>query len=93
MLCKVMLNSIESKSRTNLDNEDDINQLDSSGEDISSQTSSDQEECIKGNCDCQPKIINVISQAQELVLDVLRKVEDEKTKQNLYDVLKKSVSK
>ena len=93
MLCKVMLNSIESESRTNSDNEDDINQLDSSGEDISSQTSSDQEECIKGNCDCQPKIINVISQAQELVLDVLRKVEDEKTKQDLYDVLKKFVSK
>ena len=93
MLCKVMLNSTESESRTNSDNEDDINQLDSSGEDISSQTSSDQEECIKGNCDCQPKIINVISQAQELVLDVLRKVEDEKTKQDLYDVLKKFVSK
>ena len=47
MLCKVMLNSIESESRTNSDNEDDINQLDSSGEDISNQTSSDQEKCIK----------------------------------------------
>ena len=42
-----MLNSIESESRTNSDNEDDINQLDSSGEDISNQTSSDQEKCIK----------------------------------------------
>ena len=62
MLCKVMLNSIESESRTYSDNEDDINQLDSSGEEISSQTSSDQEECIKGNCDCQPKTINVIIQ-------------------------------
>ena len=47
MICKVMLNSIESESRTNSDNEDDINQLDSSGEDISNQTSSDQEKCIK----------------------------------------------
>ena len=93
MLCKVMLNSTESESRIDSDNEDDINQLDSSGEEISSQTSSDQEECIKDNCDCQPKTINVISQNQELVLDVLRKVEDEKTKQDLYDVFKKSVSK
>ena len=32
MLCKVMLNSTDSESRTDLDNEDDINQLDSSGE-------------------------------------------------------------
>ena len=32
MLCKVMLNSIDSKSRTDSDNKDDINQLDSSGE-------------------------------------------------------------
>ncbi|KAL6345597.1 hypothetical protein AAG906_017327 [Vitis piasezkii] len=70
----------------------DINQLDSSGE-ISSQTSSDHEECIKGNCDYQPKTINVISQDQELVLDVLKKVEDEKTKQDLYEVFKKYVSK
>nr|CAN84177.1 hypothetical protein VITISV_023698 [Vitis vinifera] len=75
------------------DNEDDINQLDSSGEEISSQTSSDPEECIKGNCDCQPRTINVLSQDEEHVLDVLRKVEDEKTKQDLYEVFKKSVGK
>ena len=31
MLCKVMLNSIEFESRTDSNNEDDINQLDSSG--------------------------------------------------------------
>ena len=92
MLYEVMLNTSESKSRTDSDNEVDINQLDSSGE-ISSQTSSDQEECIKGNCDCQPKTINVISQDQELVLDVLRKIEDKKTKQDLYEVFKKSVGK
>ena len=59
MLYEVMLNTLEFESRTDSDNED-INQLDSSGE-ISSQTSSDQEECIKGNCDCQPNTINVIS--------------------------------
>ena len=93
MLCKVMLNSTESESRIDSNNEDDINQLDSSGEEISSQTSSDQEECIKGNCDCQPKTINVIIQDQELVLDVLRKVKDEKTKQDLYEVFEKSVGK
>ena len=92
MLYEVILNTPESEPKTDLDNEDDINQLDSSGE-ISSQTSSDQEECIKGNCDCQPKTINVISQNQELVLDVLRKVENEKTKQNLYEVFKKYVGK
>ena len=92
MLYEVMLNTSESESRTDSDNEDDINQLDSSGE-ISSQTSSDQEECIKGNCDCQPNTINVISQDQELVLDVLRKVEDEKIKQDLYEVFKKSIGK
>ena len=74
------------------DNEDDINQLDSSGE-VSSQSSSDQEECIKGNCDCRPKTINVISQDQELVLDILGKIEDEKTKQDLYEVFKKLVVK
>ena len=74
-----MLKSSEFESMTNLDNENDINQLDSSGE-ISSQTSSDQEECVKGNCNCHPKTINVISQDQELVLDILRKIEDEKTK-------------
>ena len=92
MLYEVMLNTSESESKTDSDNEDDINQLDSSGE-ISNQTSSDQEECIKGNCDCQPNTINVISQDQELVLNVLRKVEDEKTKQDLYEVFKKSISK
>ena len=92
MLYEVMLNTSESESKTDSDNEDDINQLDSSGE-ISSQTSSNQEECIKGNCDCQPNTINVISQDQELVLDVLRKVEDEKTKQDLYEVFKKSIGK
>ncbi|RVW30915.1 hypothetical protein CK203_116409 [Vitis vinifera] len=41
----VMLNS-NSESRTDSNNEDDINQLDSSGE-VSSQSSSDQAECIK----------------------------------------------
>ena len=61
MLYEVMLNSSKSESMIDLDNEDDINQLDS-GDEISSQTSSNQEECIKGNCDCQPKTINVISQ-------------------------------
>ena len=91
MLCKVMLSS-DSESRTDSDNEDDINQLDSSGE-ISNQTSSDQEECIKGNCDCQPNIINVISQDQELSLDVLRKVEDEKTKIFMKFLRNLSVSK
>ncbi|RVW20915.1 hypothetical protein CK203_110548 [Vitis vinifera] len=91
MLCKVMLNS-DSESRTDSDNEDDINQLDSSG-DVSSQSSSDQDVCIKGNCNCRPKTINVISQDQEFILDTLRKVEDEKTKQNLYEVFKKSVVK
>ena len=74
------------------DNEDDINQLDSSGE-ASSQISSDQEDCIKGNCNCRPKTINVISQDQELVLDILRKIEDEKTTQDLYEIFKKSVVK
>ncbi|KAL6332002.1 hypothetical protein AAG906_020358 [Vitis piasezkii] len=83
MLCKVMLNS-DSESRTDSDNEDDINQLDSSG-DVSSQSSSDQDVCIKGNCSCRPKTINVISRDQEFILDTLRKVEDEKTKQNLYE--------
>ena len=61
MLYEVLLKTLESESRTDLDNEDDINQLDSSGE-VSSQSSSDQEECIKGNCNCCPKTINVISQ-------------------------------
>ncbi|KAL6339361.1 hypothetical protein AAG906_028093 [Vitis piasezkii] len=50
-------------------------------------------ECIKGNCNCRPKTINVISQDQEFILDTLRKVEDEKAKQNLYEVFKKSVVK
>ena len=60
MLYEVMLNSSESKSRTDSNNEDDINQL-NSGDEISSQTSIDQDDGIKGNCDCQPKTINVIS--------------------------------
>ena len=55
-----MLNSTNSESRIDSDNEDDINQLDNSDE-VSSQSSSDQEECIKGNCNCRPKTINVIS--------------------------------
>ena len=92
MLYEVMLNSSKSKSKTGSDNEDDINQLDSD-EEISSQTSSSQEDCINGNCDCHPKTINVISQEQELVLDVLRKVEDEKVKQELFEVFKKSIHK
>ena len=92
MFYEVMLNSSESKSRIGSDNEDDINQLDS-GDEISSQTSSDQDDCIKGNSDCQPKTINVISQEQELVLDVLRKVENEKVKQELFEVFKKFVHK
>ena len=61
ILCKVMLNSSESKSRNGSDNEDDANQLLDTDEEDSSQTSSDQEDCIKSNCDCQPKTINVIS--------------------------------
>ena len=74
------------------DNEDDINQLDSSSE-ASSQTYSDQEDCIKGNCNCRPKTINVISQAQELVLNILTKIKDEKIKQDLYEAFKKLVVK
>ena len=77
MLCEVLLKTSESESRTDSDNEDDINQLDNSGE-VSIQTSSDQEECIKGNCNCRPKTINVISQDQELVLDILRKLKMKK---------------
>ena len=92
MVCEVLLKTSESELMTDSDNEDDINQLDSSGE-ASSQTSSDQEECVKGNCNCRPKNINVISQDQELVLDILRKIEDEKTKQDLYEVFKKSIVK
>ena len=92
MLCKVMLNSSEFGSRTDSDNEDGINQLDTD-EEILSQTSSDQEDYIKGNCDCHPKTINVISQEQELVLDVLRKIEDETVKQELFEVFKKFVHK
>ena len=87
-----MLNSSDSESKTDSDNEDDINQLDSSG-DVSSQSSSDQVECIKGNFNCHPKTINVISQDQEFILDTLRKVEDEKTKKNHYEVFKKYVFK
>ena len=40
MFCEVLLKTSESESMTDSDNEDDINQLDSSGE-VSSQTSSD----------------------------------------------------
>ena len=60
MICEVLLKTSKSESRTDSDNEDDINQLDSSGE-VSSQTSSDQQVGIKGNCNCRPKTINVIS--------------------------------
>ena len=92
-LCEVMLNSLESESRIGSDNEDDINHLLDTDEDNLSQTSSDQEECIKGNCDCHLKTISLISQEQEMVLDVLRKVEDEIVKQELYEVFKKSIHK
>ena len=61
MLYEVMLNSSESESRTDSDNVDDINQLESDDE-ISSQTFSDHEDCIKGNCDWHLKTINVIIQ-------------------------------
>ena len=61
MLCEVLLKSSESESRIDSNNEDDINQLDNSGE-VSSQSSSDLEECVKGNFNCLPKTINVISQ-------------------------------
>ena len=56
MLYEVILNTSESEPKTDSDNGDDINKLDSSGE-ISSQTSSDHEDCIKDNCDCRPKTI------------------------------------
>ena len=92
MFFEVLLKTSKFESMTDLDNENDINQLDSSGE-ISSQTSSNQEECVKGNCNCRPKTINFISKGQELVLDILRKIEDEKTKQDLYEVFKKFVIK
>ncbi|KAL6340409.1 hypothetical protein AAG906_006065 [Vitis piasezkii] len=52
---------------TDSDNEDDINQLDSSG-DVSSQSSSDQDVCIKGNCSCRPKTINQLKIAFKKVL-------------------------
>ena len=92
MLYEIMLNSLKSESRTDSNNEDNINQLDSSSE-ASSQTYSDQEDCIKGNCNCRPKTINVISQAQELVLNILTKIKDEKIKQDLYEAFKKLVVK
>ena len=72
MFCEVLLKTSESESRTDSDNEDDINQLDSSGE-VSSQSSSDKAECIKGNCNCRSKTINVISQDQEFILDTFKK--------------------
>ena len=93
MFYEVMLNSSESKSRIGSDNENDTNQLLDIDEDNSSQTSSDLEECIKGSCDCHPKTINVISQEQELVLDVLRKIKDKTVKQELFEVFKKFVHK
>ena len=55
MLCEVLLTS-ESESRTYSNNEDDINQLDGSGK-VSSQSSSDQEVCIKGNCNSIERIL------------------------------------
>ena len=88
-----MLNSLESESRIGSYNEDDINHLLDTNEENLSQASSDQEECIKDNCDCHPKTISVISQEQGLVLDVLRKVEDETVKQKLSEVFKKSIYK
>ena len=74
-------------------NENDINQLLDIDESNSSQSSSDQEDCIKGSYDCQPKTIKFISQEQDFILDVLRKVEDDNVKQELYEVFKKSVHK
>ncbi|KAL6318637.1 hypothetical protein AAG906_000715 [Vitis piasezkii] len=88
MLCKVLLKTSESESITDLDNEDDINQLDSSSE-ISSQTSSDQEECVKGNCNCRPKTINVISQDQELKSIVKPEVKKIIYPYNLNEILNK----
>ena len=54
MLCEVMLNSSKSKSRTDLDNENDVNQLLDTNEENSSGISSDQEDCIKASCYCEP---------------------------------------
>ena len=92
MLCELMLNTSEFESMTESDNQYDRNQLQDTGE-TSSQTSSNQEECIKGSCDCQPNTINVISQEQELILDLLKKIDDSSVKQELYKVFKKSVHK
>ena len=55
-----MLNTSKSEPMTKSDNQDDINQLQDIKE-TSTQTLSDQEKCIKGSCDCQPKTLNVIS--------------------------------
>ena len=60
MICELMLNTSKSESMIKSNNQDDINQLQDTTE-TSSQTSSDQEECIKGSCDSQPKTINDIS--------------------------------
>ena len=93
MLCEVMLNSSKSESRIDLDNEDDVNQLLDTNEENSSGISSDQEDCIKASCYCEPKTINIISQEQSLILDFLRKIEDRNVKQELYEVFKKSIHK
>ena len=87
-----MLNTSKSEHMTKSDNQDDINQLQDI-EETSTQTLSDQEKCIKGSCDCQPKTLNVISQEQELILDLLKKVDDSSIKQELYKVFQKSFHK
>ena len=92
MICELMLNTSKSKCMTGLNNQDDINQLQNT-EETSSQSSSDQQEYIKDSCDCQPKTINLISQEQELILDLLKKVKDSSVKQELYEVFKKFVHK
>ena len=75
MLCDSMLNISKSESMTKSNNEDHINHLEDTNESVS-QISSDQEKCIKGKYDCQPKIINFISREQELILELLNEVED-----------------
>ena len=50
MFYEVLLSSSKYESRIGSENEDDINQLDTD-EETSSQTSSDQDDCIKGNFD------------------------------------------
>ena len=92
MICELMLNTSKSKSMTGSNNQDDINQLQNT-EETSSQSFSDQQEYIKDSCDCQPKTINLISQEQELIIDLLKKVKDSSVKQELYEVFKKFVHK